>query len=149
MYLNREWDRERRLSGRHPQSGIPIEIRFKNSVRFSHNDPQAINVYNVILRRCFDQIGLKQMGRNYFDPTRSVTIPNYNMEVWPGYETAIRLYEDKLMLCIENRFKMLRLDNINMIVSFADERRRNERIQFFSWRRSSSARAGITTDSRR
>ncbi|PAV58564.1 hypothetical protein WR25_15017 [Diploscapter pachys] len=45
MYLNREWDRERRLSGRHPQSGIPIEIRFKNSVcegkpKQPHEPPQ-------------------------------------------------------------------------------------------------------------
>ena len=56
------------------------------------------------------------MGRNYFDPRRGATVENYGLEVWPGYETAIRVYEAGLMLCVENRFKVLRTDNLLKIV---------------------------------
>ena len=34
------------------------------------------------------------------------------MEVWPGYETAIRLYGDSFLLCVENSFKVLRTQSV-------------------------------------
>ena len=46
----------------------------------------------------------------------------YGVELWPGYESAVRLYEDGLLLCIENRFKVLRqqtvYDQVSRILIF-------------------------------
>uniref|UniRef100_A0A1I7XF86 Piwi domain-containing protein n=1 Tax=Heterorhabditis bacteriophora TaxID=37862 RepID=A0A1I7XF86_HETBA len=106
LYLTKEWHREQILEAHHPLTGIPVAVKFKNSVRFGHNDVQAINCYNIVIHRCLDLIGYKQMGRNYFDTSRVIKVIEYCIEILPGYETVIRLYEDQLMLCIENRFKM-------------------------------------------
>lgn len=41
-----------------------------------------------------------------------MTIPQHNLEVWPGYITSIRQHEDKIMLCAEISNKVMRMDNV-------------------------------------
>ncbi|ETN70491.1 piwi domain protein [Necator americanus] len=52
------------------------------------------------------------------------------MEVWPGFETAVRQYEDHLMLCIENRFKMIRTQSVWQIMCFERDRVRGDKSRF-------------------
>ncbi|VDM67541.1 unnamed protein product [Strongylus vulgaris] len=53
------------------------------------------------------------------------------MEIWPGFETAVRHYEqDELMLCIENRFKMIRTESVWEIMCAEDLRARHDRARF-------------------
>jgi aubergine len=51
---------------------------------------------------------LKQIGRNYYDPTKSAAIPQHHMELWPGYQTAIAEYDLGSMLNIDVTHKVLR-----------------------------------------
>lgn len=60
----------------------------------------------------------KQVGRNFFDPARSASVDQYKLEIWPGYETAVRLHEEQLLLCVENRFKVLRKQTVLQMVRF-------------------------------
>jgi hypothetical protein len=75
----------------------------------------------------FEAIGYQQITRNFYDPTRAASIPNYksvsvvvmcgrrrcfSIELWPGYVTAIRLHEEKLLMCVENSHKLLRAHTV-------------------------------------
>ena len=62
-------------------------------------------------------VGLKRLGRNYFDEQKMITLKEYDMEIWPGFEAAVRQNEKGLMLCIENRFKTISTQSVWDIVS--------------------------------
>ncbi|GMT00729.1 hypothetical protein PENTCL1PPCAC_22903, partial [Pristionchus entomophagus] len=93
---------------KHKITGGDVTVTFRPSVTFGRNDPQAINIYNLLIREAFKAIGFVQVQRNFFDPGRANLVKEWDVEVWPGYETAVRMYEEQMMLCIENRFKVLR-----------------------------------------
>ncbi len=43
-------------------------------------------------------------------------IQNRDLTVWPGYDTTIREYEDKLLLGIDTRFKIMRTDTAMQVM---------------------------------
>jgi len=73
---------------------------------------QCYQLYNIIFRKVLRLMKLKEIGRHYFDPTRSAHIPQYNMELWPGYTTAISEYDGGSMLNIDIAHKVLRTDTV-------------------------------------
>ncbi|KAK5970160.1 hypothetical protein GCK32_018941, partial [Trichostrongylus colubriformis] len=118
LYIVSSINYEGKYIGYHPITKEPVTVFLKASVRFNQNDSQTINCYNIIIRSCLDLVGLKRLGRNHFNENEKSKLRDYNMEVWPGFETAVRQYEDQLMLCIENRFKMIRTESVWDVVSF-------------------------------
>jgi hypothetical protein len=59
-----------------------------------------------------ESLKLQQLGRNYFDPNQAIMIPEYKLELWPGYVTSIRQHERDLLLCCEISNKILRTDTV-------------------------------------
>uniref|UniRef100_A0A1I7UZW8 Piwi domain-containing protein n=1 Tax=Caenorhabditis tropicalis TaxID=1561998 RepID=A0A1I7UZW8_9PELO len=112
LYLTTEWQQNQEIEVPHPKTEDLIKVIFKQTNRFLLDNAQTINIFNTIIRRCFDEMQLTQLGRHYFNSKDARTVREYNMSILPGYETAIRMYEEKLMLCVENRFKMVRRDSM-------------------------------------
>lgn len=54
---------------------------------------------------------MKSFGRAFFDPTAKRDISSYNLEAWPGFETAVKLVNDRILLCVESCTKVIRLDS--------------------------------------
>ncbi|KAF1760646.1 hypothetical protein GCK72_008895 [Caenorhabditis remanei] len=112
LYLTEEWQQNQEIEVPHPLTGDLIRVIFKQTNRFLLDNAQTINIFNTIIRRCFDELKLTQLGRHYFNSKDARNVREYNMSILPGFETAIRMYEDQLMLCVENRFKMVRRDSM-------------------------------------
>ncbi|KAI5642706.1 piwi domain-containing protein [Phthorimaea operculella] len=74
-------------------------------------DPIA-KVFNIIIRKCFNLLNLQLVGRDYFDPIAKVDIPEHKLQIWPGYKTTINQYEDRLLMVTEIAHKVLRMDNV-------------------------------------
>ncbi len=53
-------------------------------------------------------MGLKQIGRNHFDPSRPISIPKYNVELWPGFVTSVNINAKGIVLIAEIAHKVLR-----------------------------------------
>lgn len=85
-----------------------IAIQLTNELEPS----QCYQLYNIIFRKVLRLMKLKEIGRHYFDPTRSAHIPQFNMELWPGYITAIGEYDGGSMLNIDLAHKVLRTDTV-------------------------------------
>ncbi|KAF1770856.1 hypothetical protein GCK72_002680 [Caenorhabditis remanei] len=112
LYLTKEWHQNQEIEVPHPNTGDLIKVIFKQTNRFLLDNAQTINIFNTIVRRCFDEMQLVQLGRHYFNSKDARNVREYNMSILPGFETAIRMYENQLMLCVENRFKMVRRDSM-------------------------------------
>jgi aubergine-like protein len=69
---------------------------------------ECLHLLNLIFKRAMRRLNLKQVGRNTYDPSNSVRIPQHKLELWPGYVTAITRKEDGLLLMLDVSHRVLR-----------------------------------------
>jgi len=98
---------------------INYVIQLKKVKVLEPTDPVLVQFYNNALRRAMALMGYEQLFRNFFDTEASIKLEQDNMELWPGYVTAIRNHDNGWMLCVETTHKVIRtrtmLEEINGI----------------------------------
>ncbi|XP_030029276.2 piwi-like protein Siwi [Manduca sexta] len=97
--------------------GERMRILIKLTCDVSPGDYHYIQIFNIIIRKCFYLLQLQLMGRDYFDPAAKIDIPEYKLQIWPGYKTTINQYEDRLLMVTEIAHKVLRLDTVLQMLS--------------------------------
>ena len=45
---------------------------------------KCIPLLNIIFRTVLSKLRYTRLGRNLYDPSRSVQIPKHKLELWPG-----------------------------------------------------------------
>ncbi|XP_043284504.1 piwi-like protein Siwi [Venturia canescens] len=91
---------------RSDDANIQIVIRLVGDI--SKGDEHYLQFYNIIMRKCLEYLQLQLVGRNYFDARNKVEVPQYKLELWPGYETSIRQHETNILMCAEITHKVMR-----------------------------------------
>ncbi|CAG9764078.1 unnamed protein product [Ceutorhynchus assimilis] len=92
------------------QQNIKVEIRMVGEV--NEGDYHYLQLFNIIIRKCFNYMNFQLLGRNYFDPNLKVAIHEHNLELWPGFLTSMKQYEQNIMLNVDLSFKVLRTDKV-------------------------------------
>ncbi|EDV32449.2 uncharacterized protein Dana_GF14047 [Drosophila ananassae] len=87
-----------------------ITIKFVGFI--STSETRFLQVLNLILRRSMKGLKLELVGRNLFDPHAKISIREFQMELWPGYETSIRQHEKDILLCTEITHKVMRTETV-------------------------------------
>ncbi|KAB7506712.1 hypothetical protein Anas_06940 [Armadillidium nasatum] len=59
---------------------------------------QCVQLYNVLFNRIMKVLKYVMIGRNVYSPHESVMIPQHQLEIWPGYITAVHHMEKGVML---------------------------------------------------
>lgn len=90
--------------------GNPVKIIIKRVGVVEESDYQKVQVMNIIVRKCLASLKLEEIRRNYYDPKAKILVPEYNLELWPGYQTSIGQYEYAILMQAEINFKVLRTD---------------------------------------
>ncbi|XP_012529019.2 piwi-like protein Siwi [Monomorium pharaonis] len=80
-------------------------------------DAQYLQFFNIIMRKCFDHLKLKLVGRNYFDPQNKILMRDCKLELWPGYLSSIRQHERDILMCVEITNKVMRLETLGDILN--------------------------------
>nr|UVZ36470.1 piwi isoform X2 [Plutella xylostella] len=94
------------------EDGERMRMLIKLTCDVAPGDYHYIQVFNIIIRKCFHALNLQLVGRDFFDAEAKVDIPEYKLQVWPGYKTTINQYEDRLLMVAEIAHKVLRMDTI-------------------------------------
>lgn len=94
------------------ESEVTMTITFKrkNSLR------ECIHFYNVFLRSIMKILGLVEFGRSCYDQNKRILIPEFKLEVWPGYITTIDEFENGLYMCCEVSHRILRVQTVLQIM---------------------------------
>ncbi|KAK2582643.1 hypothetical protein KPH14_004922 [Odynerus spinipes] len=111
LYLPQKLPQERTVyKSDHPLDGSPITLTliFKRQQQMSEN----IQFFNVLLGRIMRALSLVRIGRQNFNPTCAHAVPQHRLEVWPGYVTAINEYEGGLKLCIDAKYRVMRMETV-------------------------------------
>ncbi|ODM92896.1 Protein aubergine, partial [Orchesella cincta] len=79
-------------------------------------DVTYLQLYNIFVRRALEMMKLEEMGRNFYDHTKAIRINAHHLELWPGFKTVMRNYEQDILLQVEITYKVLRLDNCLQVI---------------------------------
>ncbi|BET00951.1 aubergine [Nesidiocoris tenuis] len=90
------------------RDGTNIRILIKLTTSLARTDHNYVTFLNNIMRKCMNHMKLELVGRNYFDPAMKNSIPEYRIEIWPGFTTSIRQHEDRILMNVESTSKVVR-----------------------------------------
>ncbi|XP_056198802.1 piwi-like protein 1 [Falco biarmicus] len=90
--------------------GVKITITLTNEL--PPTSPTCLQFYNIIFRRLLKMLNLQQIGRNYYNPSDPISIPNHRLMVWPGFTSSVLQYEESIMLCTDVSHKVLRSETV-------------------------------------
>lgn len=95
------------LSGNH--DGVEYTV---NVVNEGLLDAESEATKEMFIARLFKivqaKMRFKQVGRSYFDPTRAYS--SNGLDIWPGYKTSLKVFNDKYYINIDSVSKVLRKD---------------------------------------
>ncbi|KAM3965654.1 argonaute 3 [Aphomia sociella] len=90
------------------ETKVNISIIFRRTRRLS----EMIHIYNVLFKHIMKDLQLVRFGRQHFNEHAAIQIPQYKLEVWPGYVTAVDEYEGGLMLTLDSTHRVLRTQSV-------------------------------------
>ncbi|XP_068632882.1 piwi-like protein Siwi [Battus philenor] len=106
--------------------GERMRLLIKLTCDVSPGDYHYIQIFNIIIRKCFNLLQLQIVGRDFFDPVAKFDIPEYKLQIWPGYKTTINQHEDKILMVTEITHKILRMDTVlQMLNEYANTKGTN------------------------
>lgn len=91
-----------------------VKLTISHTAELPPNSPLCVQLYNILFRSVLEKLGMKQVGRHYYDPGSSFTVQcrQVTFELWPGFITSILHYERNVMLCAELSHKLMRKDTV-------------------------------------
>lgn len=109
-----------------------VKITIKNTGNIiTMTDGMSLQILNIIMRRSMDGLKLQLVGRNLFDAANKVSIPNYRIDLWPGYLTSIRQHEENLLMCAEISHKVMRCETaLDLLIGITNNSNRGYQDKF-------------------
>nr|CAD7585878.1 unnamed protein product [Timema genevievae] len=110
LYLPQKLDEEIKIYNETTKTGLQVTITiiFKRQKRLG----ECVHLYNVLFKRIMVVLDLIRHGRNHYNPKEAQVIPQYKLEVWPGYVTAVDEYEGGIQLCFDASHRVLRTQTL-------------------------------------
>jgi len=93
-------------------TGEEINVTFKYKKQKEQGDWDMIYILNVQFNKIMRTLNMVQHNRNHFDPTVAQKIPAYKLEVWPGFVTAVDIYEGGMLLQCDTVSRVLRTETV-------------------------------------
>ncbi|XP_074595394.1 piwi-like protein 1 [Brevipalpus obovatus] len=95
----------------HPRAGgISITYQFHSEIPWGH--PEMFHLYNILMRRNLQHLGMLQMGQYHFDIRNSIKNPQFNLQLWPGIITAINEHDSGILMALDATHKVVRTDTV-------------------------------------
>ncbi|NXW49861.1 PIWL1 protein, partial [Nyctiprogne leucopyga] len=94
------------------RNGEDVKITITLTNELPPTSPTCLQFYNIIFRRLLKMLNLQQIGRNYYNPSDPISVPNHRLMVWPGFTSSILQYEESIMLCTDVSHKVLRSETV-------------------------------------
>ncbi|XP_022162768.1 piwi-like protein Ago3 [Myzus persicae] len=100
------------LVGQLRDESVTLTITYKCKNTLS----ECMHFYNVFLRSIMKMLGLVEFGRSCYDQYKRILIPEFKLEVWPGFITSIDEFENGLYMCADVTHRVLRVEPVIQIM---------------------------------
>lgn len=112
MYTSRRLPDEMEFWSQRQSDNEKIRISIRLVGDLKKGDPQYVQFFNIIMRKCLELLQLQLVGRDYFDAKAKIEVREYRLELWPGYLTSIRRHEASVLMCAEITHKVMRQQTV-------------------------------------
>ncbi|XP_008018768.2 piwi-like protein 4 [Chlorocebus sabaeus] len=94
------------------QRGEIIKMTITLKRELPSSSPVCIQVFNIIFRKILKKLSMYQIGRNFYNPSESVEIPQHKLSLWPGFAISVSYFESKLLFSADVSYKVLRNETV-------------------------------------
>uniref|UniRef100_A0A4W3IPR6 Piwi like RNA-mediated silencing 4 n=1 Tax=Callorhinchus milii TaxID=7868 RepID=A0A4W3IPR6_CALMI len=92
--------------------GQVVHITINLTSEFPQDSPMCIQFFNITIKKAMKMLSMYQIGRNFYDPSTPIQIPQHRLILWPGFSTSIMRYEAKILLSADVSHKVLRSETV-------------------------------------
>ncbi|XP_035903682.1 protein aubergine-like [Anopheles stephensi] len=98
------------LQVKDPRTDALYKVKIRHVGTVDMTSEKAFMILNLMHRQAMGSLKLLLINRHFFDPEAKITIPQYGLELYPGYVTSIRQHEQDILLCVDVTHRVLRTD---------------------------------------
>lgn len=122
LYLPKKLrDRETTFQTNHPITNEPVRIRLVYVK--APPDDELLPFYNSLMHKVMNRLEFVVINRQHYAPLHKIRISEFNLELWPGWITAIQRLDGGIKLSIDASFRVLRLETVRDIMLAVKARR--------------------------
>uniref|UniRef100_A0AAQ5ZYV7 Piwi-like protein 1 n=1 Tax=Amphiprion ocellaris TaxID=80972 RepID=A0AAQ5ZYV7_AMPOC len=115
------------------RNGENVQITVTLTNELPPTSPVCIQFYNIMFRRILRILNMQQIGRNYYNPSDPLNIPQHKLTIWPGFATTILQYESAIMMCIDVSHRVLRSETVLDFMASLRYNNKTYRIDDIAW----------------
>ncbi|XP_053166147.1 piwi-like protein 4 isoform X2 [Hemicordylus capensis] len=94
------------------QRGEAVKITITLIQQLLPSSPVCIQFLNVVFKKALKKLSMYQIGRNFYNPSDPVEIPQHKLVLWPGFAMSIGQFENSVMFCADVSHKVLRNESV-------------------------------------
>ncbi|XP_038674833.1 piwi-like protein 4 isoform X1 [Scyliorhinus canicula] len=94
------------------KNGQIVNIVITLTSEFPQDSPMCIQFFNITIKKVLKMLSMYQIGRNFYNPSTPIQIPQHRLTLWPGFSTSILRYETKILLSVDVTHKVLRSETV-------------------------------------
>ncbi|CAG0912671.1 unnamed protein product [Notodromas monacha] len=83
--------------------------------------PRCLRWYNALFKLVQKDLDMIRVGRNFFAYSQRRSVPEYHLEVWPGFISAVHFYDEGLVLCLDISHRVLRTETVHELISSVEQ----------------------------
>ena len=91
---------------------IKYEVIVKQSKKINESDNELFTFYSIFFKCLMRKLDFERIGRNCFQPSKAVKLAQHNLEVWPGFYSAMQRLESGPLMMIDLTSKVIRNDKV-------------------------------------
>ncbi|XP_068616765.1 piwi-like protein 1 isoform X2 [Brachionichthys hirsutus] len=112
LFLPRRLQNKETVLHTQTRQGEAVQITITLVAELPPSSPMCIQFYNIVLKRILRILNMQPVGRNYYNPTDPLVIPQHKLTIWPGYSTTILQYESAIMMSTDISHRILRNETV-------------------------------------
>lgn len=97
---------------KHTETGEDVKVTFSYKKKRDLGDREVVQLYNILICRIFRILKYTQHNRNFYDASGAHVIRQHNLNIWPGYVTAVDQFEGGLLLQCDVSHRVLRTETV-------------------------------------
>ncbi|XP_076969347.1 piwi-like protein 4 isoform X2 [Tamandua tetradactyla] len=112
LFLSQKLEEKVTELSRETHRGETVKIIITLIRELPKTSPVCIQVFNIIFKKILKKLSMYQIGRNFYNPSKPVEIPQHKLSLWPGFAISVSQFESRLLFSADVSYKVLRNETV-------------------------------------
>ncbi|XP_048200047.1 piwi-like protein 4 isoform X3 [Perognathus longimembris pacificus] len=89
-----------------------VKMTITLTCELAASSPVCIQFFNIIFKKILKKLSMYQIGRNFYNPSEAVEIPQHKLSLWPGFAISVSYFESRILFSADVSYKILRNETV-------------------------------------